>query len=80
MLLCFINVSVLPMFSSRSFTVSSLTFLNLLIHFELFFGVYMELKNYLISFFTFGCSVFPAPFAEETVFPIWCSLASFVVD
>ena len=36
MLLCFISVSVLPMFSSRSFIVSSLTFKSL-IHFELVF-------------------------------------------
>ena len=78
MLLCFINVSVLPMFSSRSFIVSSLTFKSL-IHFELFCAC-MGLKNDLISFFTFGCPVFPAPFAEETVFLILCSLASFVID
>ena len=40
--------SVLPMFSSRSFIVSDLTFRSL-VHFEFIFG--MMLKNALISFF-----------------------------
>ena len=43
----FMSKSVLPMFSSRSFIVSSLTFRSL-IHFEFIF--YMVLKNALISF------------------------------
>ena len=64
------------MFSSKSFTVSGLTFRSL-IHFELIFvyGV-KECSN----FFTCNCPVFPAPFLEETVFSPLYSFASFVVD
>ena len=47
-LLRFMSKSVLPMFSSASFMVSSLTFRSL-IHFELIFDVVWE--NVLISFF-----------------------------
>ena len=47
-LLWFMLKTVLPMFSSNSFRVSSLTF-RTLIHFELF--LYMVLENVLISFF-----------------------------
>ena len=43
-----IYVSVLPMFSSRSFMVSGLAF-RYLIHFEFIF--YVVLENILISFF-----------------------------
>ena len=48
-LLWFLSKSVLPMFSSKSFIVSSLTFRSL-IHFE-FFCVCMVLGSVLISFF-----------------------------
>ena len=64
-LLQFISKSILPMFSSKSFMVSSLTFKSS-IHFEfiLVYGV----SGVLISFFTCSCPVFPVPFIEETVF------------
>ena len=70
--------SVLPMFSSKSFIVSSLTFRSL-INFEFIFeyGV-KECSNFI--FFTCSCPFFPAPFIEETVFPPLYSFASFVVD
>ena len=47
-LLQFMSKSVLPVFSSRGFMVSVLTFRSL-IHFE--FLIYMVLENVLISFF-----------------------------
>ena len=47
-LLLFMSESVLPVFSSKSFIVSSLTFRSL-IHFDLF--LCMVLENVLISFF-----------------------------
>ena len=49
-LLQFMSKSVLPMFFSRSFIVPSLTFM-FLIHFEVFFFLYMVLENVIISFF-----------------------------
>ena len=57
--------SVLPVFSSKSFIVSSLTFRSL-IHFEftLVDGV-RECSNFIL--FTCSCQVFPAPLIEETV-------------
>uniref|UniRef100_A0A8D1IRQ3 Uncharacterized protein n=1 Tax=Sus scrofa TaxID=9823 RepID=A0A8D1IRQ3_PIG len=69
--------SVLPMFSSRSFIVSSFTFRSL-IHFEFIFvyGV-RECSNFI---FTCICPVFPAPFIKETVFASLYIFASFVVD
>jgi len=69
---------VLPMFSSRSFIVSSLTFRSL-IHFEFIFvyGI-KELPNFI--FLTCSYPVFPTPLIEETVFSPLYSLASFVVD
>ena len=54
--------SVLPMFSSRSFTVSILTFRSL-IHFEFIF-VYGVRECF--HSFTCSCPVFPAPVIEET--------------
>ena len=65
-LLQFMSESVLPMFSSKSVTVYSLTFRSL-IHFEFIF-VY-DVKECLMSFFACSCPVFPAPFIEETVLP-----------
>ena len=55
---CDLCQSVLPMFSSRSFIVSGLTFRSL-IHFELIFvyGV-KEWSNFI--FFTCSCSIVPA--------------------
>ena len=75
---CDLWQSVLPVFSSNSCMESSLTY-GSLIHWSLFLCV--ELKNDLFSFFfTCGCPVFPAPFAEETVFFLFYILASFVKD
>ena len=66
---CDLCQSVLPMFSSQNFIVSSLTF-RFLIHFEIFFC--MVLKNvkfsFLFFFLTCGCPVLPVPFIEESVF------------
>ena len=61
-LLWFTSKSVLPMFSSKSFIVSDLTFRSL-IHFEFIF-VYSvkECSNYIFFFFTHSCLVFSAPF------------------
>ena len=70
--------SVLPMFSSKSFIVSALTFRSL-IHFEVFF-VCIVLGSVLIYSFICSCPVFPAPFIEEALFSPLCVLASFVQD
>ena len=67
--------SVLPMFSSKSFIVSDLTF-RYLIHFEFIF-VYGLGKFYFHSF-TCSCPVLPASFIEEAVFAPLYILASFV--
>ena len=67
--------SVLPMFSSKSFIVSGFTFRSL-IHFE--FILRMVLGSVLISFFTHGYPVFPAPLIEEAIFPPLYLFASFV--
>ena len=66
--------SVLPMFSSKRFIVSGLTFRSL-IHFEFIF-VYGVRK--CSHSFTYTCPVFPAPFIEEAVFAPLYILASFV--
>ena len=68
--------SVLPMFSSRSFIVSGLTFRSL-IHFEFIF-VYDVRKYYSFIFFTGGWPVFPASLIEEAAFAPLYILASFV--
>ena len=57
--------SVLLMFSSKSFTVSGLTFRSL-IHLSL--SLCMVLRSVLVSFFYISCPVFQAPFIEEAVF------------
>ena len=57
------SLNVLPIFSSKSFTVSGLTFMSL-IHFEFIF-VYGVRKCSNCHSFTCGCPVFPAPFIEE---------------
>ena len=66
------------MFSSKSFIVCG-HISRSLIHFEFIFvsGV-KEYSNF--SFFICSCSVFPAPFTEETVFLPFYSLVSFVID
>ena len=71
-LLRFMSKSVLPMFFSKSFIVSGLTFRSL-IHFEFIFvyGVHSS---------SCSCPVFPAPLTEETVFSPLYILASFVID
>ena len=69
--------SVLPVFSSRSFIVSGLTFRSL-IHFEFIF-VY-GVRKYLFHSFTRGRLVFPAPLVKEIVFNPLYILAFFVKD
>ena len=69
--------SVLPIFSSRSFIVSGLTFRSL-IHFEFIF-VYGVRKCSFYSF-TSGWPVFPAPLVKGIVFPPLYILAFFVKD
>ena len=68
--------SVLPMFSSRSFIVSGLTFRSL-IHFEFIFlyGV-RECSSFIL--FTFSCAVFSVAFIEDAVFASLYILAFFV--
>ena len=69
--------SVLPMFSSKRFIVSDLTFRSL-IHFEFIFVYGVE--SDLVSFFYKCCPVFPAPLVKEIVFSPLYVLASFVKD
>ena len=63
------------MFSSRSIIVSGLTFRS---HFELIFlyGV-KERSNFIFLHGT--VQFFPAPFVEDTFFPILCNLTSFFI-
>ena len=56
--------SVLPVFSTRRFMVSSLIF-RYLIHFEFLF-VYSVRKHSNLMYFTYSSPVFPVPFIEET--------------
>ena len=68
------SLSVLPMFSSKSFTVSGLIFRSL-IHFQFIFVYgFRKCSNY--HSFTCSCPVFP--FIEEVVFTPLYLLASFV--
>ena len=69
--------SVLPMFSSRGFIVSGLTFRSL-IHFGLF--LCMVLENVLVSFFYKWLTSFPSTTVSQIVFSPLYSLASFVKD
>ena len=69
--------SVLPMFFSRSLTVSDLTF-RCLIHLG-FISVY-GVKSVLVSFFYKWLTVFPTPFVKEIVFSPLYILACFVKD
>ena len=66
---------VLPMFSSRSFMVSGLTFKSL-ICFEFIF-VWCERVDQFDSF-ACSCPVFPTPFVEEAVFYALYILPTFV--
>ena len=78
--------SILPMFYSKSFIVSGLTFRSL-IHFEFIFvwGVrkcynFQAISSAISGYHSFTCScpVFPAPLIEEAVFALLYILASFV--
>ena len=68
--------SVLPMFSSRGFIVSGLTFRSL-IHCEFIFvyGV-----SVLVSFFYRWLTIFPASLVKEIVFSPLYIFASFIKD
>ena len=71
---------LLPMFSSRIFMVSCLTFKSL-IHFE-FILVCGVRRWSSFNFFVCICPIFPTPFAEVTVYPIVCSylLCQILID
>ena len=72
--------SVLPMFSSRSFIVSGLTF-RYLIHFE--FILYIVLESVLISFFYMQLSSFPSTtYQRDCLFSILysCLLCHRLID
>ena len=70
--------SVLPMFSSRSFIVSGLTFRSLIHFMSLFLCVVLE--SVLVSFFYKWLTSFPAPLVKEIDFTPLYILASFVKD
>ena len=72
------SLSVLPMFSSKSFTVSGLTFRSL-IHFEFIF-VYGVRKCSNFILLQHNSLAFPAPFIEEGVFSLLYNLDSSVND
>ena len=67
--------NVMPMFSSRSFIVSNLTFRSLT-HFYIFVYGVRECSNFILSLVQF----FPAALTEEAVFSPLCVFASCVVD
>ena len=69
--------SVLPMFSSRSFIVSGLTFKSYTI-LSLFFC--MVLENVLVSFFYKWLTSFPSTTVKEIVFSPLYIFASFVKE
>ena len=71
---CSLCQSVLPMVSSSSFIVFSLTF-SLLIYFEFIFILNVRKHSNFILL-----HVFPAPLIEETVFSPLCILAFFIED
>ena len=68
--------NILPMFSSKSFIVSGLTFKSL-INFEFIF-VYDARKCSNFIRLHVSCPVFPAPLIEEAVFALLYILAYFV--
>ena len=67
------SLNVLPMFSSKSFIVSGLTFRSL-IHLEFIFVCGVR-KNFILLYLV---AISPAPLIEEAVFAVLCILASFV--
>ena len=70
--------SVLPVFSSRSSIVSSLTFKSL-IHFEFIFAYGVgEFSSFILLHVAVPIS--PGPLIEESVFSPLCLLASLVID
>ena len=70
--------NILPMFSSRSSIVSSLTFKSL-IHFEFIFTYGVgEFSNFI--FFNVAVQISPGPLIEEAVFLPLYLLASLVID
>ena len=73
---CGLSGSVLPMFSSRSFIVSGLTFRSS-IHFEFIFVYGVSI---LVSFFYKWLTSFPSPLVKEIVFSSLYILAPFVKD
>ena len=75
-LLRFMSKSVLPMFSSRSFIVSGLTFRSL-IHFEFIF-VYDVRECSDLIFFTCNRPVLPKPLTDKTVFSPFLSPLTYV--
>ena len=79
-LLWFVSESVLPMFLSKRFIVSGLTFRSS-IYFEFIF-VYGVRKCSNFILFTCSCPVFPAPLIEEIAFSPEkrLPLASYVID
>ena len=70
--------SNLPVYSSKSFRVASLTFRSL-IHFEFnfVFGIRV-FSNFIL--FTRSCPVFPASPIEETLFYLLYIISSFFID
>ena len=77
MLLWFMSESVFPMFSSRGFIVSGLTFRSL-IHFE--FILCMVLESVLVSFFYKWLTSVPSTTCYKIFFSQLYILASFVKD
>ena len=75
-LLWFVLKTVLPMFPSKTFIVSGLTFRSL-VHFEFIFVYIRKCSNFIL--FTLSCPVFLAPLIEETVSSLYI-LASSVKD
>jgi len=71
--------SVLPMFSSRSFIVSSFAFRSL-IHFEFIFVYGVRKCSSFILYKWLTSPVFPAPLVKGIVFSPLYILASFVKD
>ena len=63
-LLWFMSKTVLPVFSSKSFIVSGLTFRSL-IYFEILCVCVVLGSKF--HFFTCSCLVYPAPRVEETI-------------
>ena len=75
---CNLFQSVLPLFSSKSFIISSLTFRSL-IHFELIFVYGIRECSSFICLHV-AVPIFPAPLIKENVFSPTYILASSVVN